>query len=351
MCVAVGERWAENTPCVAVSPDGITWTAVNILATPHHDVATCYNVAWNGSLWCAVGNQMISYSMAYVMTSPDGVTWTIRQIIGNQIDTFLGDVVATPVNPVVVDLSHRTDVFSMSVWIKGADDGGLWGTTWFGDNMTNVQSSPTSGHFGTWIRSADFSELVSFGYPKTGTMIDPTIWSHVLLSVSTNHPSGSRIFQLWVNDVDMFMADHLWPPEDDSPAFFMKWHGKPFVINGAATIGSTTTNSGPYAKFDVAEAWFAPGQFVDFSVVANRRKFRTVGGTAVGLGPDGSTPTGIAPAVYFSGDATAFPVNKGTGGAFTKSGTITDAPTSPPGATAVRFVSGSYLLNPSLNVP
>jgi Collagen triple helix repeat (20 copies) len=353
MCVAVGERWAESTPCVAVSPDGITWTAVNIAATSTHDVATCYNVAWNGSLWCAVGQQTISLNMSYVMTSPDGVTWTIRQIIGNQIDTFLGDVVATPVNPVAVDLSHRTDVFSMSVWIKGADDGELWGTTWPGDNMTNVQSSTTNGQFFTWIRSADFSELVEVGLrnDSAGKLIDPLIWSHVLFSVNTNHPQGSKIFQLWVNDVDMIATNRTLPPTDNSPAFSMKWHGKPFVMNGSALYGSSTTPDGAYAKFDVAEAWFAPGQFIDFSIVANRRKFISAGGAAVGLGSNGSLPTGVAPAVYFSGDATTFPLNKGTGGAFTQSGTITNAPTSPSGATAVRFVSGSCLLNPSLNAP
>jgi hypothetical protein len=352
MCVAVGERWEESTPCVAVSPDGITWTAVNIVATPTHDVATCYNVAWNGSLWCAVGEQTISLNMAFVMTSPDGVTWTIRQIVGNQIDTFLGDVVATPVNPVAVDLSHRTNVFSLSVWIKGADDGTLWGTSWPGDNMTNVQST-TNGQFFTWIRSADFSELVEVGLrnDSAGKLIDPLIWSHVLFSVDTNHPQGSKIFQLWVNDVDMLATNRTLPPTDNSPAFSMKWHGKPFVMNGSALYGSPTTPDVPYAKFDVAEAWFAPGQFIDFSVEANRRKFSSAGGAAVGLGSDGSLPTGVAPAVYFSGDATTFPTNRGAGGAFTKFGTITNAPTSPPGAAAVRFVSGSSLLNPFLNVP
>jgi hypothetical protein len=354
MCVAVGARWEENTPCVGVSLDGITWTVGNIAATSTHDVATCYNVAWNDllSLWCAVGEQTISETMSYVMTSPDGVTWTIQQIIGNQIGTFLGDVIAAPVNPVAVDLSHRTDVFSLSVWIKGADDGDLWGTTWPGDNSTNVQSL-ANGAFFTWIRSADFSELVQAGFTNTpvGMLIDPLIWSHVLFSVSTNHPQGSKIFQLWVNDVDMFATNRTLPPTDNSPAFFMKWHGKPFALNGSASVNSPTTPFGAYAKFDVAEAWFAPGQFVDFSVEANRRKFSSVGGVAVGLGSDGSLPTGVAPAVYFSGDATAFPVNKGTGGAFTKFGTITNAPTSPPGAAAVRFVSGTSLLNPSLNVP
>jgi hypothetical protein len=49
----------------------------------------------------------------------------------------------------------------------------------------------------------------------------------------------------------------------------------------------------------------------------------------VNLGSDCSTPTGTGPAVCFSGNASTFGTNKGTGGAFTTTGTLTDADTSP----------------------
>ena len=63
---------------------------------------------------------------------------------------------------------------------------------------------------------------------------------------------------------------------------------------------------------------------VDFSSEANRLKFRDAFGNPVSLGTDGSTPTGTAPAIYMRFDPASQGTNSGTGGAFTKTGTIND---------------------------
>ena len=68
---------------------------------------------------------------------------------------------------------------------------------------------------------------------------------------------------------------------------------------------------------------------LDLDVVGNRRKFISGDKKPVFLGTDGSKPTGSAPPVYFSGDATDFSTNKGDGGAFTLTGTLTNSSTSP----------------------
>jgi len=65
------------------------------------------------------------------------------------------------------------------------------------------------------------------------------------------------------------------------------------------------------------------------SIEANRRKFIDAIGKPVFLGSDGSLPTGVAPAMFFSGDSTAFATNRGTGGPFTLTGSLTNASTSP----------------------
>jgi photosystem II stability/assembly factor-like uncharacterized protein len=57
-------------PVCATSPDGITWTARTI---PGGEGYAYYAIAWNGSIFCAVG-----YSIC--ATSPDGITWTSRSI-------------------------------------------------------------------------------------------------------------------------------------------------------------------------------------------------------------------------------------------------------------------------------
>lgn len=49
---------------------------------------------------------------------------------------------------------------------------------------------------------------------------------------------------------------------------------------------------------DIAEVWYNPGMFMDFSDESNRAKFHSAELTPVNLGNDGSFPTGSAPFVY-----------------------------------------------------
>lgn len=83
----------------------------------------------------------------------------------------------------------------------------------------------------------------------------------------------------------------------------------------------------------VAEFYFAPGQYLDFSVVGNRRRFISANGKPVWLGADGAIPTGTAPLVYqrvADGAAVAtFATNLGTGGDFSITGTLATGSTSP----------------------
>lgn len=97
-------------------------------------------------------------------------------------------------------------------------------------------------------------------------------------------------------------------------------------------IGGTT---GPTdcADGQIAEVYFAPGQYLDLSLVANRRRFISGSGKPVHLGTNGSLPTGTAPLVYQhidDGEAVAnFATNRGTGGDFTITGTLSTGSNSP----------------------
>jgi hypothetical protein len=99
-------------------------------------------------------------------------------------------------------------------------------------------------------------------------------------------------------------------------------------------IGATDTGA-QRLNASLAELYFAPNQFFDFSVTANRRKFITETKRPMLIGSDGSTPTGTAPAIYQKlvvGEAVAnFATNRGSGGNFTISGTLDAASTSPSG--------------------
>ncbi len=73
----------------------------------------------------------------------------------------------------------------------------------------------------------------------------------------------------------------------------------------SATISGTRTGSCFLGC--MAELWLAPGQYVDWSVQANREKFHTSESNnitglyaPVNLGPNGAAPTGTKPLVYLS---------------------------------------------------
>lgn len=224
------------------------------------------------------------------------------------------------------------------------------GTTTYltrGAGVTGVVDSPT-GIFSVWVRldggdgttlsilcntslKVDISRLFLNRF-QIG-LIDPTstsmlafrsvssytasaTWLHILASWNVNAAVGSRTANLYINDVS-----DLSIPLDTGAAFNVEYTDSNWAV-GARTSGSFL--------FDgcMAEVYFAPGQFLDFSVTANRRKFITVGKPA-DLGSDGSTPTGIAPILYLNNVAQTFGVNKGTGGDFTVTGTLTPANTTP----------------------
>jgi hypothetical protein len=107
------------------------------------------------------------------------------------------------------------------------------------------------------------------------------------------------------------------------------------VLDYTCADWAVGANPGANFKFNgpLAEIYFAPGQYLDFSVEANRRKFISSSGKPVNLGSDGSKPAGIAPIVYQhldDGEAVAnFATNRGTGGDFSITGTLTTADSSP----------------------
>jgi hypothetical protein len=102
-----------------------------------------------------------------------------------------------------------------------------------------------------------------------------------------------------------------------------------FEDTGIGALASGTN------KFNgcLAELYFAPGQFLDLSVTANRRKFISGGKMPMWLGNDGSLPTGTAPIIYqhlARAEAVAnFATNRGTGGDFSITGTLETGSTSP----------------------
>lgn len=157
-----------------------------------------------------------------------------------------------------------------------------------------------------------FTYRTNLTYPNSAT------WRHILTSWDTNFAAGAKVRHLYISDV----VDAAGLIVDADAAFNVDYTHADWSVGG-------TTGGASLLDACMAEVYFAPGQFLDFSNSANRRKFISGTGKPVSLGADGSLPTGTAPLVYLKGDNTAFNVNSGTGGNFALTGSLTAASTSP----------------------
>ena len=140
---------------------------------------------------------------------------------------------------------------------------------------------------------------------ESSAITDTTNWHHALFSVDMADTAKRHLY------IDDVLDKTVLTYADD-------------LIDLTGTIH--TFGSQPTIwKWDgcMADVWFGYGQYIDFSIDANRLKFIDVG-NPVDLGSDGSTPTGVAPLIFFSGATAAWHTNKGPGGGFTEFGALTD---------------------------
>ncbi len=224
-------------------------------------------------------------------------------------------------------LSGMSDAatFILSVWLKNANFGA-------GPGRIFIQTSPnynfyveigTIGNFDVNIFNAAGTSSVAWGHNGP---IDFSTWRHILLAADVTVGGGvspwrDRLFCL-LDGVNIDPADF---GQSGTPA-------SGFTVGFAST--ETDIFVGGEDGFgdeacDMAELYFAPGQYLDFNSAPNVAKF-IAAGKPVALGATGALPTGVAPALYLRGGAADFPTNLGTGGNFsTVTGTLLDASTTP----------------------
>lgn len=141
-------------------------------------------------------------------------------------------------------------------------------------------------------------------------IISENVWYHAIASVDTTSGQG----RLYINDLEVDydvrdIASGGQVMDIQSGAHMVHFFGWPGGFEG-----------------EIADFWY-DDSYVDLSVEANRRKFISSSGKPVGLGADGSGPTGAQPLIFFSGDAEQWGTNKGRGGTFTQTGTLKNATT------------------------
>lgn len=96
-------------------------------------------------------------------------------------------------------------------------------------------------------------------------------------------------------------------------------------LGANAALSLAVTSPGPQADFNIgyqveaclAYCYFNLGEYLDFSVTANRRLFLTAGLAPADLGATGSTPTGSTPTIYLPLNASSPGTNASGHGNFT----------------------------------
>jgi uncharacterized protein (TIGR02217 family) len=156
-----------------------------------------------------------------------------------------------------------------------------------------------------------------FGFESNSSFDDDSEWHHILCSWDTNFESGSKVAHLYIDG-----EDELNITDDDSDAFDIGYESTNWFI------GTDVYESYPFIGC-MAEFYFAPNQFLDFSIASNRLKFRNAFDKPVLLGADGSYPTGVTPAIYLKNLVLTFANNLGSGGNFSVNGQLTGCSSSP----------------------
>lgn len=148
---------------------------------------------------------------------------------------------------------------------------------------------------------------------STDSVTVASSWVNILASVDMANSSNRHIY---LNDVSDLATVSTYA-NDTIDFTYADWG-----------VGGQPNSSG-LLDGAMADIWFAPGVYIDFSVTANRRFFIDAQGRPVSLGPTGAIPTGITPLSYTRGPADLVTTNFGSGGNYTSTGTFTNSSPGP----------------------
>lgn len=139
-------------------------------------------------------------------------------------------------------------------------------------------------------------------------------WRHILASWDM---SGTPVTHLYMDGVSDKVVNTATTTSDLT-----------YAKNNSASIGARNVDQ--FLDGCMSEIYFNTAEYLDLSIQANRDKFRDpVTGKPVFLGASGAIPTGTIPTIYFRSTADVFEINSGSGGNFTRNGTIVAASTTP----------------------
>ncbi|MFO0570245.1 MAG: LamG-like jellyroll fold domain-containing protein [Polyangiaceae bacterium] len=244
---------------------------------------------------------------AGVATNGGATAFLPRGVVFDGIEDYLDSV-----NP--FDNTTDTTKVSGSMWFRRSGLSTLYciGPEGAGSNQPNQLEWTADNRFRIAWRQTNGGIACDL---QSDPIVDTTAWHHILFSVDTlagkAHlyvDGASQLNQVTLNQATLDVTASRWG------LFGTDW--------GASKY-----------QGEAAEFWLAPGIFLDFSLPANRAKFRTAAGKPVDLNIDGAAPIGAQPAIYLTvrdNEAPgAFAANRGYAGGFKTFGGLDYASTSP----------------------
>lgn len=153
----------------------------------------------------------------------------------------------------------------------------------------------------------------------TATFLAGGGWKHLLATWDLS--IGAVASGIWIQDVKQALGSPVWTNDDIG-----------YTDGGSPSIGALSSGVSK-CNADLADVYVAYGQWLDFNIYINRRRYISSVPGPVKLGGTGSDATGLAPSVFCrlaDNEAPAnFGLNRGTGGDFTITGALTTSTTSP----------------------
>jgi hypothetical protein len=214
------------------------------------------------------------------------------------------------------DGATRLDIASLTA----PDSDKLSVSFWFTDSIS-LSMSVSAGILGSLYMLLEDATASSQLLLSADPLPTAGAWHHFLSSAETNFPAGEKLAKIYVDDVDVTNV-----ALDIHDPFSMVTNGRPFAIGYSGRIDDPAYFTGDFAdlRVMVGASLLTAGDIPEVS----RRLFIDANGKPV----DPATATsslGAAGTILLSGGASMFATNQGSGGAFTLTGIVTDASTSP----------------------
>lgn len=166
----------------------------------------------------------------------------------------------------------------------------------------------------------------SFAYDATGTptpSVFDSSWHSLVVSMDFNHDGNAKLGAAYLDRV--LQAPGGSSGHDDKPAFSFKFSGAP------VGVPDTTEDYPVLPEMDLSVYQLFVGTKIvqddNTILTADLNNFVTVDNKPVN--PATAALAYGSPTILFAGDHTGFATNQGTGGAFTLTGALTNATTSP----------------------